>query len=74
LSRNPLDIKDLKQKIEKEAQSTPIFAKCLEKVLGEKLAGLGDDAIRYDAAESSLNLTMKTEQTIAAMIIEFEHQ
>ncbi|MEN9609245.1 MAG: hypothetical protein RLZZ628_59 [Bacteroidota bacterium] len=74
LSRNPLDIKDLKQKIEKEAQSTPIFAKCLEKVLGEKLAGLGDDAIRYNAQENALNLTMKTEQNIAAMIIEFEHQ
>jgi Domain of unknown function (DUF4384)/Papain family cysteine protease len=72
LSRNPLDMKDLKQKIEAEARSTPIFAKCLEKVLGSKLAGLGDDAIQYK--DGVLNLTMKTEQNIAAMIIEFEHQ
>jgi hypothetical protein len=80
LSRKPLDMQDLKLKIEAEAVKPdatgklPPFAKCLETVLGEKLAGIGDGAIRYDATEHTLNLSMKTDRNIAAMIIEFEHK
>jgi hypothetical protein len=80
LSNKPLDMKELKQKIEAEAVKTdstgksPIFAKCLETVLGEKLAGIGDDSIKYDAEKHVLNLNMKTDKNIAAMIIEFEHK
>jgi hypothetical protein len=80
LSSKPLDMQALKKKIEAEAlkkDSTgqfPIFAKCLETVLGEKLAGIGDNAIQYDAKEHILNLNIKTDKNMAAIIIEFEHQ
>jgi hypothetical protein len=79
-SHKPLDIKDLKIKIETEAAKPnsagkfPVFAKCLETVLGEQLAGIGDGSIRYDAQEHALNLNVKTDKNIAAMIIEFEHK
>jgi hypothetical protein len=80
LSRKPLDMKALKNKIEAEGVKkdstgkSPFFAKCLETVLGEKLAGIDDGAIQYDKNDQSLNLNVKTEKNIAAMIIEFEHK
>jgi Domain of unknown function (DUF4384) len=80
LSNKVLDMKQLKAKIEAEALKmdatgkAPIFVKCLETVLGEKLVGIGDGAIQYDAKENRLNLNIKTDRNIAAMIIEFEHK
>jgi Domain of unknown function (DUF4384) len=74
LSRNPLDMKALKQKIEAEAIRTPIFSQCLEKVLGEKLLSIRDESVKYNEKEGSLTMKMTTDKNIAAMIIEFEHK
>jgi hypothetical protein len=76
LSRNPLDIKALKKQIEAEAQKPTYksFAKCLETLLKDKLAVTLTDNVKYEPQDGSLNLSMKSEQTITTVILQFDHR
>lgn len=73
-SKNLLDMKDLKYKLETTAQNVPHFIPCLEKVLGEKLATISNNGIQYDAVSGSLKLNIESKSNVVAMIVAFDHQ